>query len=111
MERVNFYEILDDLEEMSRERIEKFINANNVQKRGQVDDGDLILINVYYGYEYWTSRAEVSKFYLDAMGGSDGSEQNRYANLFSQLASGVSFAYDEDSEYRKLHKKFFPEKY
>lgn len=111
MEEISFYEIFDDLEEMSRERIEKFINANNVQKRGQVDDGDLILINVYYRYEYWTSRREATLFYLRAMASSDGSEQNRYTNIHSFLVDGCLFAYDDTDEYRELHQKFFPEKY
>lgn len=35
-------------------------------------------------------------FYLDCMRNSDGSEKNRYTNIYTDLLDGSQYAYDDD---------------
>ena len=53
-----------------------------VLKEGQV-------ITVCYGEEQvWDSREEAKEFFLEAMMASEGSEQQRYVNIFTELSLG-----------------------
>ena len=50
---------------------------------------------ICYGQEkVWDSRADAAKFYLEAMIMCEGSEKERYANIFQQLIEGYAVCSD-----------------
>ena len=52
---------------------------------------------VCYGQEkVWDSRDEASQFYLEAMAATEGSERDRYTNIYLQLQAGNSVCTDID---------------
>lgn len=52
---------------------------------------------VCYGKtDEWNSREEAEQFFLRAMASSEGSEQNRYVNIYTQLKMGKEVCTDED---------------
>lgn|SRR5574344_1888265 len=50
---------------------------------------DTVKTICYNKEQVWDSREEAMKFFLDAMIGSDGSEKERYANIFAKLKLGM----------------------
>ncbi len=55
-----------------------------------------ITVTCYGEKEVWTSREEAKKFYLLAMAGSEGSEHERYSNIYMQLCLGLTECSDEE---------------
>lgn len=55
-----------------------------------------ITITCYGKQEIWESREEAKAFFLQAMAGSDGSEQQRYTNIYLQLCMGMNECSDEE---------------
>ena len=70
-------------------------------------------LNVVYGEDYaeklntvttvcygkadiWDSRQEAVDFFLQAIAGSEGSERDRYVNIYTKLLSGPDICSDED---------------
>jgi hypothetical protein len=52
---------------------------------------------ICYGKEdVWDSRDEAMRFFLQAMAGSEGSEQNRYGTIVAKLEMGLDICSDED---------------
>lgn len=52
---------------------------------------------VCYGKKrIWASREAAKNFYLEGMLNSDGSERDRYTNIYLQLEAGANFCSDED---------------
>ena len=43
----------------------------------------------------WSSREEAQAFFLKAMAGSDGSERERYTNIYMPLCMGMTECSDE----------------
>jgi len=54
-----------------------------------------ISITCYGQTEVWTSREKAKAFYLKAMAGSEGSEHERYSNIYMQLCLGLCVCGDE----------------
>ena len=55
------------------------------------------VITVCYGKEQeWESRSEARKFFLDAMMNSDGSERERYSNVYLKIVQGYSVCSDSE---------------
>lgn len=51
---------------------------------------------ICYGQEkIWDSRSEAIKYYAEAMAMCEGSERERYSNIYSQLIDGCSVCHDE----------------
>lgn len=48
----------------------------------------------YNDEEVWDSREEALEFYMKAMAGSEGSEQERYAKIVAELAMGKAVCTD-----------------
>lgn len=56
-----------------------------------------VVKTVCYGKtDEWYSREEAEQFFLRAMASSEGSEQNRYVNIYTQLKMGKEVCTDED---------------
>lgn len=54
------------------------------------------ITTICYGkVDTWTSREEAKAFFLQAMAGSDGSERERYTNIYIQLCMGMTECSDE----------------
>mgnify|MGYP002647168170 CR=1 FL=1 len=52
---------------------------------------------ICYGKEdVWDSREEAENFFLRAMMGSEGSERDRYTNIYTKLKMGFAVCSDED---------------
>lgn len=52
---------------------------------------------ICYGKEdVWDSREEAEQFFLRAMMGSDGSERDRYTNIYTKLKMGFAVCSDEE---------------
>lgn len=52
---------------------------------------------VCYGQERtWESRREAKSFFLQAIAGSEGSEQERYINVYIKLQTGLDVCTDAD---------------
>jgi hypothetical protein len=52
---------------------------------------------VCYGREdTWESREEAETFFLQAMAGSEGSERDRYTNIYLKLQMGMTCCTDDD---------------
>ena len=52
---------------------------------------------VCYGQERtWESRSEAKSFFLQAIAGSEGSEQARYMNVYMKLRMGLDICTDEE---------------
>ena len=49
---------------------------------------------LWNGEEVWDSREEALEFYMKAMAGSEGSEQERYAKIVAELAMGKAVCTD-----------------
>ena len=60
----------------------------------QKKKADLVVV-VCYGEEKVWERKEAMEFYLEGMAWSEGSERERYVNIYYQLARGAKEAYDE----------------
>ena len=56
------------------------------------------LVYCYNRYEYWPSRANAKKMYLEGMMCCEGSEQERYTNIYCQLEQGATYATDDYDE-------------
>ena len=55
------------------------------------------ITTVCYGKEdEWNSRKEAEAFFLEAMMGSDGSERDRYTNIYIKLQMGMDFCTDDE---------------
>ena len=55
------------------------------------------IVTVCYGKEEsWESKEAAEQFFLQAMMGSDGSERERYANIYIKLQMGMAFCTDDD---------------
>ena len=57
---------------------------------------DKIVIICYNQAEEWESRKQAKAFYMDCMFNSEGSEQERYVNIFRQLEEGQDLCIDDD---------------
>ncbi len=54
------------------------------------------ITTICYGKkDTWQSREEAQAFFLKAMAGSEGSEQERYATIYTQLCLGMIECSDE----------------
>ena len=54
------------------------------------------VITVCYGKrEYWKSRAEAIRFFLEGVAATEGSERDRYSQIYAQLVSGKTVCTDE----------------
>lgn len=52
---------------------------------------------VCYGKkDEWESRKAAEQFFLQAMLGSDGSERDRYTNIYIKLQMGMKYCTDEE---------------
>ena len=56
---------------------------------------DSVRITCYGETEVWDDRKEATEFFLEAMNGSDGSERDRYAQIYAQLVSGKTVCTDK----------------
>lgn len=55
------------------------------------------IVTVCYGKEEsWESKEAAGQFFLQAMMGSDGSERERYTNIYIKLQMGMTFCTDDD---------------
>ena len=55
------------------------------------------IVTVCYGKEEsWESKEAAEQFFLQAMMGSDGSERERYTNIYIKLQMGMTFCTDDD---------------
>ena len=55
------------------------------------------ITTVCYGKkESWKTREEAEQFFLQAMMGTDGSERERYTNIYIKLQMGMNFCTDEE---------------
>lgn len=59
-----------------------------------IPKGDEVVVRCYYTRELYRNREEAMKFYLGCMCASEGSECDRYSNIYSDLRAGKSFADD-----------------
>lgn len=51
---------------------------------------------ICYGEEkIWDNREKAKEFYLEAMMNTEGSEKERYSNIFGDLCSGLTTCRDE----------------
>ena len=57
---------------------------------------DNVVIICYNQAEEWESRKQAKAFYMDCMFNSEGSEQERYVNIFRQLEEGQDLCIDDD---------------
>lgn len=55
-----------------------------------------ITIVCYGQKEEWDSREKAMQYFLEGMLSSEGSEHERYARIYEQLASGLNFCTDEE---------------
>ena len=54
------------------------------------------ITTICYGEkDKWTSMEEAKAFFIQAMAGSDGSERERYTNIYMQLCMGMMEYSDE----------------
>lgn len=55
------------------------------------------IVTVCYGKkDEWESKEVAEQFFLQAMLGSDGSERNRYTNIYIKLQMGMKYCTDEE---------------
>lgn len=55
------------------------------------------ITTICYGKaDTWESREVAEQFFLEAMMGSEGSEQNRYTNIYIKLQMGMTYCTDDD---------------
>lgn len=55
------------------------------------------ITTICYGKaDTWESREAAEQFFLEAMMGSEGSEQNRYTNIYIKLQMGMTYCTDDD---------------
>lgn len=55
------------------------------------------ITTVCYGKEdTWETKGAAEQFFLQAMMGSDGSERNRYTNIYIKLQMGLTYCTDEE---------------
>lgn len=55
------------------------------------------ITTICYGKaDTWESRETAEQFFLEAMMGSEGSEQNRYTNIYIKLQMGMTYCTDDD---------------
>jgi len=54
-----------------------------------------VIVKCYYRYEIWKSRSKAKRFYLEAMNACDGSERDRYTNIYCDLMSRKKICRDE----------------
>ena len=59
---------------------------------------ETITITCYGETETWTDREKAKAFYLNCMANSEGSEQNRYAAIYTQLCMGFAQCSDEQDD-------------
>ena len=55
-----------------------------------------VKITCYGKAEYWDDREKAKMFYLECMMGSEGSEQQRYTQIYLQLCEGQMECSDEE---------------
>lgn len=59
---------------------------------------DSVKVTCYGKEEIWDSRADAIKFYHEAMAACEGSEKDRYTNIYIQLLEGKTTCCDLDEE-------------
>ena len=57
---------------------------------------DSVVVITYGQKQIWYSRAEATKFYLEAMASCEGAERDRYTNIYIALTSGLPVCRDDD---------------
>lgn len=57
---------------------------------------DPVVVKCYGNTETWECRADAMAFYMEAMAASEGSECERYKNVFVALAAGEKICSDGD---------------
>ena len=62
--------------------------------RGLLQKTDSVKVICYNDEEVWDSREDALEFYMKAMAGSEGSEQERYAKIVAELAMGKAVCTD-----------------
>lgn len=65
---------------------------------------DPVVVTCYGKTETWESRADAMAFYMRAMAASEGSECERYKNVFVALAAGEKICSDGDEQMKEMKK-------
>lgn len=70
---------------------------NKIIKVGREYRSEDMIITVCYGTQKtWESREEAMSFFLEAMMSCDGSEKDRYCNIYMKLQLGLNYCTDKD---------------
>lgn len=56
---------------------------------------DTVKVRCYGETKTWLNRQDAEDFYLEGIMNSEGSEQARYAKIYTELKSGLKFCSDE----------------
>jgi len=83
----------DMLEHIPQEDMDYVYNA--IKASLNITDDDEVTTVCYGKEEKWTSRETAKRFYIRAMAGSEGSEHERYSNIYIQLCMGEKVCRDE----------------
>lgn len=68
----------------------------NGERKNTVNGYEKIVTVCYGEVQEWDSRSEAKRFFLDALLNSDGSERERYSNVYAKLQMGYSCCTDSD---------------
>ena len=66
----------------------------NLDDEEVLDGKGSVKVICYGKEEVWESREEALNFYLKAIAGSEGSEKERYSNIFLELCAGLKVCTD-----------------
>ena len=55
----------------------------------------MITTNCYGKSREWANRESAMQFFMECIASSEGSERNRYVNIYLQLIQGCNECYDE----------------
>ena len=58
----------------------------------------MVIVICYGKEEKWESRKEAIKYYKEGIACCEGSERDRYCNIYYDLVSGKDICTDDDSE-------------
>ena len=62
-----------------------------------------ITVKCYGELKNYNTKEEAMKFFLECMAWSEGSERDRYSQIFTQLARGLEYCSDEINNYTTLY--------
>ena len=81
------------LEKLSIHELGEF--CEELMKRMGINEDDAVITICYGKREEWKTRREAKEFYLQAMMGSEGSENQRYTTIYQKLSIGMKECSDE----------------